>query len=620
MFLNLSLRTALRPALWTTLRTALRTTALGLCLTGFSLAGLIAPTAGRAAEADLTAPGASEDLTSQLQGASSVLAARGKTDVQELLAAALSDYRTLVQVLYNAGHFSPQVTIRLDGVEAARIQPLSQPRRIDKIQITVIPGPSFRFSRAEITPWPAESAVEIPAGFGAGKPANTAVLSAAGAAGLQAWQNAGHPKVRMARQDISADHRTSTLDARLRLTPGPRLKFGTLQPANSSSVRPEALQRIAGFPTGEIYHPDLLAKSATRLRRTGAFSSVTLRVADQVAFDDSLDFAVTVEDLPPRRLTFGAELSSTDGLEITASWMHRNLFGGAEKLRFETRLSGLGSSNDIDGRIALRLDRPATLGPDDNLFYLLEAERLDEEHYTATQGLGAIGVRRVYSDQLFGEASIGFNTILASDAFGERRFKYITGYVRAEYDQRNSRVDATQGYFLDARLTPFFGLDGTDSGLQVQLDGRVYRGLGHDDRIVLAARAQLGSVIGPSLSNTSPTLLFFSGGAGSVRGHEYQSLGIPIGNNTAGGRGYLALSGEIRGKLNDKLSLVGFFDIGYVDSDAFISNTSQSHSGAGLGLRYDVAGIGPLRVDLAYPVDGGTDDGLQFYIGIGQSF
>nr|WP_241525611.1 hypothetical protein [Pseudophaeobacter leonis] len=262
----------------------------------------------------MTSPGASEDLASQLQAASSVLAARAETDVQELLAAALSDYRTLVQVLYNAGHFSPQVTIQLDGVEAAHIQPLNQPRRIDKIQIIVTPGPSFRFSRAEITPWPAASAVEIPTGFSAGKPANTAVLSAAGAAGLQAWQNAGHPKVRMAQQDISANHRANTLDARLRLAPGPRLKFGTLRPANSSTVRPEALQRIAGFPTDEIYHPNLLAKSAARLRRTGAFSSVTLRVDDQATFDDRLDFAFEVEDLPPRRLTFGAELSSTDGL------------------------------------------------------------------------------------------------------------------------------------------------------------------------------------------------------------------------------------------------------------------------------------------------------------------
>ena len=105
-----------------------------------------------------------------------------------------------------------------------------------------------------------------------------------------------------------------------------------------------------------------------------------------------------------------------------------------------------------------------------------------------------------------------------------------------------------------------------------------------------------------------------------MRGHEYQSLGVPVGANSAGGRGYLALSGELRGKITDKLSLVGFFDIGYVDSDAFVSSTSQSHSGAGFGLRYDVAGIGPLRVDFAYPVDGGTEDGLQFYIGIGQAF
>ena len=251
---------------------------------------------------------------------------------------------------------------------------------------------------------------------------------------------------------------------------------------------------------------------------------------------------------------------------------------------------------------------------------MVEAERLDEEHYTATQGLGGIGVRRVYSDHLFAEAGIGFNSILATDAFGKRRFKYIAGVLRAEYDKRNSRVDATQGYFLNARVSPFLGLDDTDDGLQVKLDGRIYHGLGGSDRLVLAGRAQLGSVIGPSLSNTAPTMLFFSGGAGSVRGHEYQSLGIPVGSNSAGGRGYLALSGELRGKITDKLSLVGFFDIGYVDSDAFVSSRSQSHSGAGFGLRYDVAGIGPLRVDFAYPVDGGTEDGLQFYIGIGQAF
>lgn len=597
------------------LRNSLRVVALGLCL-----AGPLAPSPGQSAEAQLLVPDAPAELTQRLQAASTVLASGPESDVQDLLAAALSDYRTLVQVLYDAGHFAPQVSIKLDGREAAGIQPLNPPRQIDRIKITVTPGPAFRFSHAEISPWPAKSDVDIPEGFAPGRPANTPVLRDTSAAGVEAWRRAGHAKVRLSAQAITADHRNATLDARLHLAPGPRLRFGALRLTTPSTVRPEAIQRIAGFPTGEVFHPDLVSKSATRLRRTGTFSAVTLRADAQPNADGTLDFTAAIEDLPPRRLTFGAELSSTDGIELTTSWMHRNLFGGAEKLRFETRLSGIGSSNDIDGRIALRLDRPATLGPDDNLFYLLEAERLDEEHYTATQSLGGIGVRRVFAEDLFAEAGFGFNSILATDAFGKRRFKYVAGFLRAEYDRRNSRVDATQGYFLNAQLRPFFGLGGTDSGIQMKLDGRIYHGLGNADRIVLAARAQLGSVIGPSLSNVAPTMLFFSGGAGSVRGHEYESLGIPVGTNSAGGRGYLALSGEIRGKLNDKLSLVGFYDLGFVDSDAFVSGNSQSHSGAGLGLRYDVAGIGPLRVDFAFPVDGDTQDGLQFYIGIGQAF
>ena len=49
----------------------------------------------------------------------------------------------------------------------------------------------------------------------------------------------------------------------------------------------------------------------------------------------------------------------------------------------------------------MRLDRPAKLGPDDSIFYLAEAERLDEEHYTATRVFGAIGARRTFSDTFF---------------------------------------------------------------------------------------------------------------------------------------------------------------------------------------------------------------------------
>lgn len=585
----------------------------------FSFLTLLPP-AAFGADATLQAPGANAGLADRLRGASASVAASGETNVQEILAAALSDYRTLVQVLYDAGHFAPVVNIRLDGREAALIQPLNPPQSVRTVEITVQPGPRFAFGKAELSPLPRQSDVEFPAEYAPGQPASTGAIRDAAVAGVRAWRRSGYAKAAVAEQRITANHLQARLDAQLRLAPGPRLRFGRMAVTGDTRVREEAIRSIAGFPAGEEFHPDLIAKSASRLRRTGTFSSVVLREAEQPNPDGTLDYTAVVEDLPPRRLTFGAEISSSDGVELSGSWMHRNLFGAAEKLRIEARLSGIGSSNDIDGRVAVRLDRPAALGPDDLIFYLAEAEQLDEEHYKATQVFGAAGVRRTFSDKFFAEAALGVSSTLAEDVFGKRRFKYIAGRLRAEYDERDSRVNPASGYYLQGTATPFIGFGGSKSGVQIEADGRAYWGLGEDDRIVLAGRLQLGSVAGPSLSEISPTLLFFSGGAGTVRGHEFQSLGVPVGGGTAGGRSFAALSGEVRGKVTETISLVGFYDIGFVDADSFVSGSSARHAGAGIGVRYDVAGIGPIRLDLAYPVDGGSEDGLQFYIGIGQAF
>lgn len=598
-------------------RRFLRDLLLCICAAGF-----VAGAPAFAADISLKAPGADEELRERLTAASSVAeaAARGQDSVQELLAASLSDYRTMVQVLYDAGYFAPVVNIRLDGREAAAIQPLNPPASISAIEITVQTGPKFTFGRAELAPLPPAGAPDMPEEYATGQTATTGAIRDAARAGRQAWRHAGYAKVRVADRNITADNLRARLDSSIRLDPGRKLRFGQMTVTGDTAVREEAIRAIAGFPEGEQFDPDSLAAVGSRLRRTGAFSSVALREAQDANPDGTLDITAAFEDLPKRRLTFGAEVSSSDGLEITGSWMHRNLFGNAEKLRLETRLSGIGGNSDLDGRAALRLDRPATLGPDDNTFYLLEAERLDEEHYTATRGLGAIGVRRVFSDRLIGEASAGFESILAEDVFGKRRFKYITGQIRAEYERRNNRVNATDGYYVDARAVPFYGLDGSTSGMQLRFDGRGYQRLTGDNRLVAAARIQIGSVVGPSLNEASPTHLFFSGGAGSVRGQEYQSLGVSANGGTAGGRGYLALAAELRGRVSEKITLVGFYDIGFIDAEPLVSSDSERHSGAGLGVRYDVAGIGAIRLDLAYPVTGGSDDGLQFYIGIGQAF
>jgi len=46
---------------------------------------------------------------------------------------------------------------------------------------------------------------------------------------------------------------------------------------------------------------------------------------------------------------------------------------------------------------------------------------------------------------------------------------------------------------------------------------------------------------------------------------------------------------------------------------------SDWQAGAGLGLRYGTA-VGPFRLDLAMPVRGALDGGVQIYAGLGQAF
>ncbi len=590
---------------------------------GAALYLAMAPVAALALDTAFKTPGAPEALREQLQTASSVMAAKshGLSTAQELLAAAQSDYNTLVQVLYDQGYFSPVVQIRVDGREAAYIRPLNQPRQIDRIEITVDPGRPFRFGRAEITPLAPRTA--LPATFAPNQPATTGAIRDAAAAGIKGWREVGHAKAGVAGQRITANHAQARLDAAIRLNPGPLLRFGQMTIEGPTRVRESSIRRIAGFPSGETYSPDALPTVNARLRRTGTFSSVTLQEAETANPDGTLDVTAKFEDMPKRRISFGAELASNEGLDLSATWMHRNLFGGAERLQLEAVLSNIGSSEEIDGRIGARLDRPDRLGPDDSIFYLFELEREDRTNYEVTHGSIGIGTRRVFSDKLVGELSLTANYADADDAFGSnRKFRYAALPLKLEWDRRDSAVDARKGFYLDTEMMPFLGLSGSASGGRLWLDGRAYRTFGAAGRLTLAGRMQLGSVIGAAQSEVSPDLLFFSGGAGTVRGQPYESLGLdePTSTLLAGGRAFLGASVELRGRITEKISAVGFFDYGAVDSEAFIDGNSTSHSGAGLGLRYDIGGFGPIRLDLAVPVGGSTGEGLQFYIGIGQAF
>jgi translocation and assembly module TamA len=131
-------------------------------------------------------------------------------------------------------------------------------------------------------------------------------------------------------------------------------------------------------------------------------------------------------------------------------------------------------------------------------------------------------------------------------------------------------------------VSPFVTL-GDGVGARMTADARGYLGFGEDDRTVLAGRAQAGVLFGGDIDLIPPDYLFYSGGSGTVRGQEYQSLGAIQNGVPSGGRSFGTLSAEVRQALGDgNLGLVLFADAGYVGTDAAFQD-GDWHAGAGSG-------------------------------------
>ena len=566
--------------------------------------------------------GSDSTLETALQRASLLQTARseGISDPFEVFTIARAEYGQLIGIFYEAGYYAPSISVRIDGREAADISPLSPPQSINQVEIITNPGPAFVFGRTELGPVAAGS--RLPGDFAEGRTARSTVIRDATSDAVDGWRDQGHAKAEPVDQEITARHPGNVLDVAVQIAPGPRLRFGQLRPDGHVRTRPNRIVKIAGLPTGEVYSPRELQRAAERLRRTGTFSSVALRDAETANPDGTLDINAALVEAPMRRIGAGAEYDTEAGGRISAFWLHRNLLGGAERFRIEGMIGGISArSGKLDYKLQLDFSRPATFTPDTtlNLGALIETE--NESDFEARRLRLNLDLEHRFSDELTFSGGLGL--LLERADFGpgfaiQRDYKLLLLPLAVTWDRRDSERRPTRGFYLRGDLTPFLGLQGSDSGARIYADARAYRGFGGDSGVVLAGRAQIGAVFGADLDRTPRDLLFYSGGGGSVRGQPFRSLGVTSGGVRSGGKGFAALSTELRVRATETIGLAAFADAGYVSEGAF-TGQSDWHAGAGLGLRYDTP-IGPLRVDVGYPVAGTTGRGFQLYLGIGHAF
>jgi len=151
----------------------------------------------------------------------------------------------------------------------------------------------------------------------------------------------------------------------------------------------------------------------------------------------------------------------------------------------------------------------------------------------------------------------------------------------------------------------------------VQLDGSIYQPM--SDRIVLAARARFGTILGSTVDQIAPSRRFYAGGGASVRGYGYQAIGPRDGNNDPiGGKSLAEFSLESRVRFGN-FGVVPFIDAGNI-STTFLPRFRDLRIGAGMGVRY-YSSFGPIRVDVGTPLNPQKGDPrVAVYVSLGQAF
>jgi translocation and assembly module TamA len=190
------------------------------------------------------------------------------------------------------------------------------------------------------------------------------------------------------------------------------------------------------------------------------------------------------------------------------------------------------------------------------------------------------------------------------------------------YDGSDSLLDPTRGFRLSGWISPEYSGHGKSLGyVRSQIDASAYYPA--SDRVVVAGRVRLGSILGASDFDLAPSRRFYSGGGGSVRGYGYQQLGPKdMAGDPIGGRGLAEFSLEARIRLaqfGGNFGIVPFFDGGSLTTRA-MPDLSKWRLAAGAGVRY-YSTFGPIRIDVGIPLNRQKGDGpFAVTVSLGQAF
>ena len=412
---------------------------------------------------------------------------------------------------------------------------------------------------------------------------------------------------RFTSQRLAVDPRAGVADIELVYDSGPRYTLGRVSFSGDTPFDEDLLKRMVPFKENTPYDSELIAELNQAMQASGYFEGVRVDAAPTAAVDQVIPVNVLLDTRKPRTMGLGLGFSTDVGPRGRANWTRHWVNPQGHSYGLEAELSA--PRQNVGLWYDVPLDPPLT----DKMRY---AGGYQYEEIAGTDSLSKLltlgpewhsrlpsGWERIISlkwqreEYRLGDDS-GLSTLL------------LPG-ITYSFLRSDNRIDPHNGYRLQ------FGAQAAAEGMLS--DANLLRGdvlvkglttFAQDHRLL--GRVQLGGNFTNGYSAIPPSLRFFAGGDQSVRGYDYQTLSpTNSDDDKIGGRYMIAGSVEYQYSVAEKWRVATFVDQGNSFNDLDLPSLK---TGVGIGVRW-VSPVGPLRLDLAHPLDG--DGGVRLHFSMG---
>jgi translocation and assembly module TamA len=409
-------------------------------------------------------------------------------------------------------------------------------------------------------------------------------------------------KILDSRADIDPDSRAATLS--VELDSGPAFKFGDIEVGGLAKYTPSMVRNYSSIRRGEPYSESALEQFIRRLNASGYFSSVQASIDTASEHPEDATLRVAVIEAPTKSFEGGIGYSTDVTYTAKINYRDVNIDGKGLQLLIDAQYDG----NTQGGSV--RLVQPANaagwIGT-----WALGARHTDIEGLvtkTASAGTrwSTLDVRR--------ERALSATYYLDDqEPDGAPSSRSHALYVEAEQYLREVDVllAPTRGWMASLQMGG--GIPGVSTRGFGRVIGRFAAWVPIDPLTQLTFRADAGAVLAPTRDGIPSPLLFRTGGDTTVRGYAFDSLGVPLGNATVGGRYYAVASVEAIRWIGESWGLAAF-----VDGGNATDSVSDFHVAVGYGVGVRIrTPLGPFRLDLAYGQDVHQ---VRLHFSVGLSF